>query len=162
MHDRLITSDPGGRPVIAGTHVTVEEVLKEHPPPTQPDCLGYARDDGPGHEARELALGQAQAALSTPSLPPSQALFPKPSPQGTPEALLSPILRRMSSPSARRAAPGAGALRRGGGAALGAWEEPPAGGAVGGAGGCAPGAGAKCSLKFLYVSRASRSSNKTR
>jgi uncharacterized protein (DUF433 family) len=29
MHDHLITSDPGGRPVIAGTHVTVEEVLKE-------------------------------------------------------------------------------------------------------------------------------------
>jgi uncharacterized protein (DUF433 family) len=29
MHDHLITSDAGGRPVIAGTHVTVEEVLKE-------------------------------------------------------------------------------------------------------------------------------------
>ncbi len=29
MHDRLITSDPGGKPLIAGTHVTVEEVLKE-------------------------------------------------------------------------------------------------------------------------------------
>jgi len=29
MHDHLIASDPGGRPVIAGTHVTVEEVLKE-------------------------------------------------------------------------------------------------------------------------------------
>jgi uncharacterized protein (DUF433 family) len=29
MHDRLITSDPGGRPIIAGTHITVEEVLKE-------------------------------------------------------------------------------------------------------------------------------------
>ena len=29
MHDHLITSDPGGRPVIAGTHVTVEKVLKE-------------------------------------------------------------------------------------------------------------------------------------
>jgi uncharacterized protein (DUF433 family) len=29
MVDHLITSDPGGRPVIAGTHVTVEEVLKE-------------------------------------------------------------------------------------------------------------------------------------
>jgi len=29
MHDHLITSDPGGKPVIAGTHVTVEEVLKE-------------------------------------------------------------------------------------------------------------------------------------
>lgn len=29
MHNHLITSDPGGRPVIAGTHVSVEEVLKE-------------------------------------------------------------------------------------------------------------------------------------
>jgi uncharacterized protein (DUF433 family) len=29
MSDHLITSDPGGRPMIAGTHVTVEEVLKE-------------------------------------------------------------------------------------------------------------------------------------
>jgi uncharacterized protein (DUF433 family) len=29
MTDRFIASDPGGRPVIAGTHVTVEEVLKE-------------------------------------------------------------------------------------------------------------------------------------
>ena len=29
MHDHLITSDAGGRPVIAGSHVTVEEVLKE-------------------------------------------------------------------------------------------------------------------------------------
>jgi uncharacterized protein (DUF433 family) len=29
MADHLITSDLGGRPVIAGTHVTVEEVLKE-------------------------------------------------------------------------------------------------------------------------------------
>jgi uncharacterized protein (DUF433 family) len=28
MHDRFITSDPGGKPIIAGTHVTVEEVLK--------------------------------------------------------------------------------------------------------------------------------------
>ena len=29
MHDHLITFDPGGRPVITGTHVTVEEVLRE-------------------------------------------------------------------------------------------------------------------------------------
>jgi len=29
MHEYLITSGPGGRPVIAGTHITVEEVLKE-------------------------------------------------------------------------------------------------------------------------------------
>ena len=29
MTDRLIEPDPGGRPVIAGTHITVAEVLKE-------------------------------------------------------------------------------------------------------------------------------------
>jgi uncharacterized protein (DUF433 family) len=29
MPDRFITSDPGGKPVIAGTHVTVEKILKE-------------------------------------------------------------------------------------------------------------------------------------
>ena len=29
MHNHFITSDPGGRPVIAGPHVTVEEVLQE-------------------------------------------------------------------------------------------------------------------------------------
>jgi uncharacterized protein (DUF433 family) len=29
MHDHFIASGPGGRPVIAGTHVTVEKVLKE-------------------------------------------------------------------------------------------------------------------------------------
>src|SRR5262249_49994556 len=29
MHEHVITSDPAGRPVIAGTQVTVEEVLKE-------------------------------------------------------------------------------------------------------------------------------------
>jgi uncharacterized protein (DUF433 family) len=29
MPDHQITSDPGGRPVIAGTHVTVEAVLRE-------------------------------------------------------------------------------------------------------------------------------------
>ena len=29
MSERFIETDPGGRPVIAGTHVTVEEVLKE-------------------------------------------------------------------------------------------------------------------------------------
>ena len=29
MHDHVIITDPGGRPVIAGTCVTVEEVLKE-------------------------------------------------------------------------------------------------------------------------------------
>ena len=28
MHNHHITSDPGGRPVIAGTHMTVQAVLK--------------------------------------------------------------------------------------------------------------------------------------
>jgi len=29
MPDHQITSDPGGKPVIAGTHITVEKVLRE-------------------------------------------------------------------------------------------------------------------------------------
>ncbi len=53
-----------------------------------------------------------------------QSPFPRPSPQGPPAALPSPSLRRLSSTSESRAAPGAKALRRGGGTALGAREEP--------------------------------------
>jgi len=78
---------------------------------------------------------------------------------GHPEALPSPILRRLSSKShctALHLAPG-----RSGGAAARPWARgksrgepwPPAGGA-GGSGGCAPEVPGKSRLKFLYVSRA--------
>jgi len=123
----------------------------DHPPPMQPDCLGYARDDGPGHEARYLVLGRHRWSLPhRPSSLPRRA-----SGSRRPRA----PLRRSSPPSSDAyPAPATVALRlapgRSGGAALGAWDESPAGGAGGEAGGCAPGAGAKCSLKFLYVPHA--------
>ena len=41
----------------------------------------------------------------------SKPPFPRPSPQGTPEALPSPILRRLSSTSQSRAAPRCAVLR---------------------------------------------------
>jgi hypothetical protein len=58
---------------------------------------------------------------------PSRASFPRPSPKGTPEALPSPILRRLSSASQSRAAPLYSMLRaapaggQGGGAQKGFW-----------------------------------------
>ena len=68
----------------------------------------------------------------SPSLPKSP--FPRPSPQGTPEALPSPILRRMSSTSQSHAAPcsawlrgapaGGRGKRRGRGAAAGGGVRP--------------------------------------
>ena len=53
----------------------------------------------------------AEAKMVT-SLQLSKPPFPRPSPQGTPEALLSPILRRLSSTSQSRATPCCGPLRR--------------------------------------------------
>jgi len=47
----------------------------------------------------------AARAVGVVPLQPAQSPFPKPSPQGTAEARPSPILRRLSSPSASRAAP---------------------------------------------------------
>ena len=29
MHDHLITADPDGRPIVAGTNITVAEILRE-------------------------------------------------------------------------------------------------------------------------------------
>jgi uncharacterized protein (DUF433 family) len=56
MADHLITSDPGGRPVIAGTHVTVEEVLKELAASQAVDVILTAHP--------ELDRGAVQAALA--------------------------------------------------------------------------------------------------
>src|SRR5215813_13012170 len=34
-----------------------------HPPPIPPHCLGHARDDGAGHDARHLPLGRQRRQL---------------------------------------------------------------------------------------------------
>jgi uncharacterized protein (DUF433 family) len=56
MSDHLIISDPGGRPVIAGTHVTVEDVLKELAASEAVDVILTAHP--------ELDRGAVQAALA--------------------------------------------------------------------------------------------------
>jgi hypothetical protein len=95
----------------------------------------------------QVVLQRFPARSALPSLPKSP--FPRPSPQGTLEALPYPTLRRLSRPryALLRAAP-AGLPRRAACAARAvgkAW--PPAGGAGEGA----AGAGAKCRLFFLSV-----------
>src|SRR6266849_8566079 len=71
---------------------------------------------------------------------PSDGIVPRPPHQGTPEALPSPILSRMSSTSQTRAV-----LRRAAGAASAAGEGWPPAEA------CGQGAGRKRLLDFLYV-----------
>jgi len=65
-----------------------------HAPTGHGVCGRVARDNQGGM--------QVEAAIAPPSLPTSP--FPRPSPQGTPAALPSPILRRLSSTSPPRAA----------------------------------------------------------
>jgi len=70
MSDHLITSDPGGRPVIAGTHVTVEEVLKELAASQAVDLVlsAYPELD---RDAVQAALAYAAEAVhNTASAPP--------------------------------------------------------------------------------------------
>ena len=74
MHDHLITSDPGGRPVIAGTHVTVEEVLKEFAAWGEVDRILTA------HPELDRNAVQAALAFAAEQLP---VLEPSPE-QGTP------------------------------------------------------------------------------
>lgn len=70
MTDCLIASDPGGRPVIAGTHVTVEEVLKELAAWGEVDRILTAHPEL-DREAVQAAL--EFAARELPVLPPSPA-----------------------------------------------------------------------------------------
>ena len=70
MTDRLIASDPGGRPVIAGTHVTVAEVLKELAAWGEVDRILTAHPEL-DREAVQAAL--EFAARELPALPPSPA-----------------------------------------------------------------------------------------
>src|SRR5262249_36172907 len=97
-----------------------------------------------GRRAACLAVYRARQ----PPSPPAQVALPEPSPRGTPEALLSPILSRLSSTSASRAAPHYAWLRaarvglshRAGGAAHAVGTAWPT---AGGTGGCSRGGGAK-------------------
>ena len=77
MHDRFITSDPGGRPVIAGTHVTVEEVLKELAKWGEVDRILTAHpelDRAVVQAALEFAAEQMQVTAPPPVSEFSQAL----------------------------------------------------------------------------------------
>jgi uncharacterized protein (DUF433 family) len=79
MADHLITSDLGGRPVIAGTHVTVEEVLKELAASQAVDVILTAHPEL-DRDAVQAALAYAvEAVQHTASAPPGQ-----PSAEGEP------------------------------------------------------------------------------
>jgi uncharacterized protein (DUF433 family) len=69
MTERFIESDPGGRPVIAGTHVTVAEVLKELAAWGEVDRILTAHPEL-DRDAVQAALKFAAEKL--PTLPPSR------------------------------------------------------------------------------------------
>ena len=70
MHDGFITSDPGGNPVIAGTHVTVEGVLKELADSEAVDVLLTAHPEL-GREAVQAALEFAADKMHGTASPPA-------------------------------------------------------------------------------------------
>ncbi len=74
MTDRFITADPGGRPVIAGTHVTVAEVLKELAASKAVDVILMAHpelDRKAVQAALEFAAETVHSAASAPSALPA-------------------------------------------------------------------------------------------
>ena len=76
MHDHLITSE-GGKPVIAGTHVTVEEVLKELAASEAVDVILTAHpelDRDAVQAALEFAAEKMQATAPPPVSEFAQAL----------------------------------------------------------------------------------------
>jgi uncharacterized protein (DUF433 family) len=70
MADHLITSDPGGRPVIAGTHVTVEEVLKELAASQAVDVILTAHPELDRDAVQAALVYAAEAVHNTASAPP--------------------------------------------------------------------------------------------
>ena len=79
MHDHWITSGPGGRPVIAGTHVTVEEVLKALATSEAVDVILTAHpelDRDAVQAALEFAAEHMHRIASTPSALPAPAPEP--------------------------------------------------------------------------------------
>jgi uncharacterized protein (DUF433 family) len=70
MADHLITSDPAGRPVIAGTHVTVEEVLKELSESQAVDVILTAHPELDRDAVQAALVYAAEAVHNTASAPP--------------------------------------------------------------------------------------------
>jgi uncharacterized protein (DUF433 family) len=70
MADHLITSDSGGRPVIAGTHVTVEEVLKELAASQAVDVILTAHPELDRDAVQAALVYAAEAVHNTASAPP--------------------------------------------------------------------------------------------
>lgn len=70
MHDHLITSDRGGTPVIAGTHVTVEEVLKELAASEAVDAILTAHPELDRDAVQAALEFAAEAVHNTTSAPP--------------------------------------------------------------------------------------------
>jgi hypothetical protein len=107
-----------GKPLLLGWRKRTAVVwlgrrlLRGSPPARVPagGMPGYWGRPKSAHVRGALHLLARKIPLDPP--PPSQSPFPRPSPQGTPEALPSPILQRLSSTSQSHAAPCA-AWRRG-------------------------------------------------
>ena len=72
MADHLITSDPGGRPVIAGTHVTVEDVLKELAASQAVDVILTAHPELDRDAVHAALAYAAEAVHKTTSAPPER------------------------------------------------------------------------------------------
>ena len=72
MSDHLITSDPGGRPVIAGTHVTVEDVLKELAASQAVDVILTAHPELDRDAVHAALAYAAEAVHKTASAPPER------------------------------------------------------------------------------------------
>jgi uncharacterized protein (DUF433 family) len=70
MADHLITSDSGGRPGIAGTHVTVEEVLKELAASQAVDVILTAHPELDRDAVQAALAYAAEAVHNTVSAPP--------------------------------------------------------------------------------------------
>ena len=72
MSEHLITSDPGGQPVIAGTHVTVEEVLKELAASQAVDVILTAHPELDRDAVQAALAYAAEAVQDKASAPPIQ------------------------------------------------------------------------------------------
>jgi uncharacterized protein (DUF433 family) len=72
MADHRMTADPGGRPVIAGTHVTVEAVLKALAASQAVDVMLTAHPELDRDAVQAALAYAAEAVQNTASAPPVQ------------------------------------------------------------------------------------------